>query len=188
MPLLRRIDSDETHVSDSEPEREARRRARDNSHCLSADSSAPNSPLSCRAPLSAISNTVLDAEPDARRTLDSRLSAIEGDLAEIKDKLEALRCRKCNRVSFVSGSPPSTPLPKRARIMRDQPVGPDSPVGRLEEPRIHRSSLMVSTPEREEMGRCLGESLQQISTPHTIPLHRPHGQRKIVARGVYEFA
>jgi hypothetical protein len=57
--------------------------------------------------------------------------------------------------------------------MRDKAVGPNSPVGRLEEPRIHRSSLMVSTPEREEIGRCLDESLQQTSAPRTILLGLP---------------
>ncbi|KAJ7278377.1 hypothetical protein C8J57DRAFT_1713226 [Mycena rebaudengoi] len=171
MPLLHHTDSDTTHVSDSEPEQEARRYVRDNSDRSSPDSSAPNSPR--RTPLSAISNTVVDTEPSSRRALDSRLSAIEGDIAEIKDALKALRCRKRNRASPVGGSPPSTPLPKRARIMRDKAVGPNSPVGRLEEPRIHRSSLMVSTPEREEIGRCLDESLQQTSAPRTILLGLP---------------
>jgi hypothetical protein len=198
MPLLRRMDSDKTHVSDSEPEREARRSKSDNSHS-SDDSSAPNSPLPRRAPLSAISNTVREG---ARCTIDSRLSAIEGDLAKIKDQLEVL-CRSAsllsnipcgrpltfsfserNRVSFISSSPPSTPPPKRARIICDQQVGPDSPVGRLEEPRIHRSSLMANTPEREELGHCFNESLQQISAPRAVSLHRPRGQQKTLTRRV----
>ena len=61
--------------------------------------------------------------------------------------------------------------------MRDQPVGPDSPVGRLDEPRIHRSSLRVSTPEGEEIGQELGrwleESLHQSSGPPTVASRRP---------------
>ncbi|KAJ6561384.1 hypothetical protein DFH09DRAFT_1479649 [Mycena vulgaris] len=151
-PNLGRLDSDTTHVSDSEPEREARRRARHNSHSSTA-SSAPNSPAPQRMPLSAVSNTLPVAEPAERPALDCRLSAVEGELAEIKVGLAALRSQKRSRTSsgFESGSPPSTPLPKRARIMCHRPVGPDSPVGRLDEPRIHRSSLRVSTPEREEI-------------------------------------
>ncbi|KAJ7221992.1 hypothetical protein C8J57DRAFT_1731661 [Mycena rebaudengoi] len=110
MPLPHHTDSDTTHVSDSEPEQEARRYVRDNSDRSSPDSSAPNSPR--RTPLSAISNTVVDTEPSSRRALDSRLSAIEGDIAEIKDALKALRCRKRNRASPVGGSPPFHSTPK----------------------------------------------------------------------------
>ena len=83
MPQLHRTDSDTTHASDSEPEREARRRARDNSPAKSA----PSSPPPRRTPLSTISNTVVQR---ARLTLHNRFSAIEGGLAEIKDKLDAL--------------------------------------------------------------------------------------------------
>jgi hypothetical protein len=77
------------------------------------------------------------------------------------------------RKLLVGNSAPSTPLPKRARIMRDQKVGGDSPVGRLEEPRIHRSSLMASTPEREDIAHCLSEALQPASARRKIPLRRP---------------
>ncbi|KAJ6565219.1 hypothetical protein DFH09DRAFT_1315015 [Mycena vulgaris] len=89
-PNLGRLDSDTTHVSDSEPEREARRRARHNSHSSTA-SSAPNSPAPQRMPLSAVSNTLPVAEPAERPALDCRLSAVEGELAEIKVGLAALR-------------------------------------------------------------------------------------------------
>lgn len=67
--------------------------------------------------------------------------------------------------------------------MCDQRVGPDSPVGRLEEPLIHRSSLMATTPEQEEIRRSLGEILQPISPPLTIP-RGAHEQRKALARRV----
>ncbi|KAJ7079131.1 hypothetical protein B0H15DRAFT_859209 [Mycena belliarum] len=186
MPILRRLDSSTTHVSDSEPEREARCRACENSRSpeSSAEASVPNSPPPHRLPLSAISNTVADTERRTRRTVDRRLSAIEGDLAEIKDKLEVLCGQKRNNMS-LSSSPPSTPPSKRARTMRDQPVGPDTPVGRLEEPRIHRSSLMLSTPEREEMQRSLDDSMQQISAPHAILLRRPDGRQKTLVRRVH---
>ncbi|KAJ7237916.1 hypothetical protein B0H12DRAFT_1125274 [Mycena haematopus] len=93
MPLLR---SDTMHVSDSEPEREALRRARDNSNYSSADS-APNSPLPRRAPLSTISNTGVHTKLGSHCPLDSRLEVIERDIAEIKDTLKGLRCRKRSR-------------------------------------------------------------------------------------------
>ncbi|KAJ7083821.1 hypothetical protein C8R43DRAFT_1115465 [Mycena crocata] len=143
---LRRLPSETTHASDSEPEREAHRRAHENPETQSSSgshSSASNSPPPCHA------------EPHPQRTLDSCLAAVEKDLAEIKQELN---CQKHHRES-VDDSRPSTPHPKLARCMRDQLVGSDSPVGRLEEPQIHRSSLMLSTPEREEMSRCLGEVL-----------------------------
>ncbi|KAJ7788786.1 hypothetical protein B0H14DRAFT_3162395 [Mycena olivaceomarginata] len=167
MPFPRRTDSDTTHVSDSEPEREAYRR--DNSPSSSSNSSAPNTP-SHRSPLSTISDNTLGTRPDARNTLESRLTAIEGDLAEIKDKLGVQSRRK--RKLLVGNSSPSTPPPKRVRIMRNKKVGCDSPVGRLEEPRIHRSSLMASTPEREDIARCLSEALQPASAKRSIPSRR----------------
>ncbi|KAJ7895851.1 hypothetical protein B0H13DRAFT_1885374 [Mycena leptocephala] len=151
MPLLHRIYSDKTHVSDSEPEREARRRKRDNSHSSLDDSSAPNSPLPCCTPLSEISNTVREARLGARCTIDSCLSAIEGDLAKIKDQLGVL-CQKCNRASFVSSSPPSTPPPKRARIMHNQPVGPDSPSMQ----RVLTRAASLNITEREELLKSYG--------------------------------
>ncbi|KAJ6516524.1 hypothetical protein DFH09DRAFT_1099301 [Mycena vulgaris] len=94
MPLLHRTDSDTTHASDSDPEREARRRA----HNKSPAKSAPSSPPPHRTPLSPISNTVLEGHR-ARRTLHNRLSAIEADLAEIKEKLDTLRPQMCARYS-----------------------------------------------------------------------------------------
>jgi hypothetical protein len=93
MPLLHRIPSETTHASDSEPEREAHRRAHEKFHSSPAESS---SPPPRHMPLSTISNTVVKAEPRAQRTLDNRLSAIERDLAEIKDRLEALRPRSAS--------------------------------------------------------------------------------------------
>ncbi|KAJ7161965.1 hypothetical protein C8R43DRAFT_1233498 [Mycena crocata] len=121
---LRRLPSETTHASDSEPEREAHRRAHENSEPRSSShSSASNSPPPRRMPLSTVSNTLVDAEPHPRRTLDSRLAAIERHLVEIKQELN---CQKRHRES-VDDSRPSTPHPKRARRMRDQPVGSDSP-------------------------------------------------------------
>ncbi|KAJ7173022.1 hypothetical protein C8R43DRAFT_1102813 [Mycena crocata] len=124
--ILRRLASDTTHVSDSEPVREARCRARDNSRSSSSDdSSAPNSPLPRHTPLSAVSNTMVDAARRPERTFDSRLSGIEQDLSEIQQRLKG---EKRKRDSPVSTATASTPRPKRARLMRDQLVGPNSPL------------------------------------------------------------
>jgi hypothetical protein len=58
-------------------------------------------------------------------------------------------------------SSPTTPIAKRVRIMRDQGVGSNSPVGSLAEPLIHRSSLMATTPEREELNKLWDESFKE---------------------------
>ncbi|KAJ7263306.1 hypothetical protein C8J57DRAFT_1333294 [Mycena rebaudengoi] len=158
--LPRRMDSDTTHVSDSEPEREAYRR-NNSAQSSSCESSAPGTPPTTRPPLSALSNTMLGTDIRAWRVLDDRLSAMEGALAEIKTELYAQRRYKQDRTLFTEDLPTSTPPQKRTRTMCSQCVGGDSPVGRLEEPRIHRSSLMASTLEREEMGRSLQEGLEQ---------------------------
>ncbi|KAJ6491120.1 hypothetical protein C8R45DRAFT_1138189 [Mycena sanguinolenta] len=184
MPPPRSTDSDTTHVS--EPEREAHRR--DNSP--SANSSALNSPH--RTPLGVISNTLGNTTRlgnttwlgnTTRRTLESRLLAIEGDLVEIKNKLDMLGGQKHGR--DISDSPPSSPLHKRRRIMRDRSAGGDSPVGPLEEPRIHRTSLLASTPEREEIRRCVAEGLQQDLRLGTIARHRTRWQEKSLVRRVH---
>lgn len=50
--------------------------------------------------------------------------------------------------------------------MRDQSVGGNSPVGSLTEPLIHRSSLMATTPEREELTNLWDETFkEQFITP-----------------------
>jgi hypothetical protein len=87
MPLPR---SDTTHVSDSEPEREAHQLNDLNSS--SSDSSAPDTPLTKRAPLSGLSGNVLSTDPGTWRALNNRLSAIVGDLAKIKIKFDKHRC------------------------------------------------------------------------------------------------
>ncbi|KAJ7149490.1 hypothetical protein C8R43DRAFT_1236500, partial [Mycena crocata] len=85
------------------------------------------------ATILAVSNTMVDAARRPERTFDSRLSGIERDLSEIQQRLKG---EKHKRDSPVSTATASTPRPKRARLMRDQLVGPNSPVGRLEQPRI----------------------------------------------------
>ncbi|KAJ7694394.1 hypothetical protein B0H17DRAFT_1132027 [Mycena rosella] len=168
--LPRRTDSELTHVSDSEPEREASRRS------FSSDSaeSLPATPPTERPPLSALSNTVLGTEPGTWRSLDKRLQAIEGSLAEIKRELHVQRRQKRDNTSLHDTSTTFTPPRKRARVMRSQCVGSDSPVGRLAEPRIHRSSLMASTLDQEEMACSLHADLLRIQRRS---LHRPRRQR-----------
>ncbi|KAF8147223.1 hypothetical protein K438DRAFT_1989806 [Mycena galopus ATCC 62051] len=144
MPIPRRTSSNTTHVSDSEPEREARRRNEAQS------SSPPDSPPPQRTPLSSISNTLLGTEPIRRPTIETRLSKLEGEIAEIEYDLNVLRHEKRNR---TPPSPPSTPLPKRRRTMHGNTATAETP--------ILRSSLMASTPERHEMTRIVSEGIQQ---------------------------
>ncbi|KAJ6601691.1 hypothetical protein DFH09DRAFT_1125723 [Mycena vulgaris] len=149
----RRTESDLTHVSDSEPEREAS--PLNQAHPFSTDSSERPLPAPSpteRPPLSTLSNTALGTCPGTWLTLDKRLQAIEGSLAEIERKLHV---QKRDSPSLHDASTTVTPPRKRARVMRSQCVGSDSPVGRLAEPRIHRSSLMASTLDQEEMARSL---------------------------------
>jgi hypothetical protein len=72
----------------------------------------------------------------------------------------------------ASSSPPPR---KRRRVMRNQCVGGDSPVGSLAERRIHRSSLMASTLDREEMTRSIHADLLRIQrrSPRRRPRPRP---------------
>ncbi|KAJ7637326.1 hypothetical protein DFH06DRAFT_1478800 [Mycena polygramma] len=79
---LRRAHSSTTHVSDSEPEREAFRTNLIGacSSTSSFNSSAPDTPPTERPPLSSLSNTVPDNEPMTSRAIHERLSAMEGVL------------------------------------------------------------------------------------------------------------
>ncbi|KAJ7079201.1 hypothetical protein C8R44DRAFT_979224 [Mycena epipterygia] len=170
--LTRRTDSEITHVSDSEPEREASRL--DHAHSFSSNSSErslPATPPTERPPLSSLSNTTLATEPGALRSLDRRLQAIEGSLAEIKRELHV---QKRDRTSLRDASTTLTLPRKRARVMRSQCVGSDSPVGRLTERRIHRSCLMASTLDQEEMAQSLHADFLRLQRQS---LRRPYQQR-----------
>ncbi|KAJ7612796.1 hypothetical protein DFH06DRAFT_1243124 [Mycena polygramma] len=195
---LRRAHSSTTHVCDSEPEREDFRTnligAR--SSTSSFNSSAPDTPPTERPPLSSLSNTVLNSEPITSRAIHERLSAMEGVLCEIKMELSAQRrhsacCWPWTRCLLMiiperrpSGgpTPTSSPAPKRMRAMKNQCVGDESPVGRLEEPRIHRSSLMVSTPERAEISRCLYEGFREAHQRRRPTTPTPSGSRNSVGK------
>ncbi|KAJ7024038.1 hypothetical protein C8F04DRAFT_1132557 [Mycena alexandri] len=160
MPIPRRASSNTTHVSDSEPEREALRR-----NSLK-NSSPPNSPRH-RAPLSSISNTLVGTNRVITRTVEARLSKLENDIGEIKRELRELKHNKRSRCSH-STSPPSTPVPKRPRTVQQTPETP-----------ILRSSLMVSTPERDALARWVSNDLQQSLREG----QRRHLNRKRVAPG-----
>jgi hypothetical protein len=85
-----RTESDLTHVSDSEPEREAsRRRNHAESFSSESESFAATPPATGRPALSSISNAVLGSSPAC--SLGKRLDAIEANIAEIKSELNAQR-------------------------------------------------------------------------------------------------
>ncbi|KAJ7107584.1 hypothetical protein C8R44DRAFT_858032 [Mycena epipterygia] len=174
-PIPRRTSSEITHVSDSEPEEEACRRRQ------AQFSPLPDSPPAQRTPLAAISNTFLRTEPIGKRTIETRLSRLEEEITEIK---HLLTHGKRNR---STQSPPYTPLRKRRRIT-DNEATPETP--------ILRSSLMVSTPERDEMARDLAryvsEGVQQtLRESHGRNLERDSvmgtsGMRKKLRRRAHE--
>ncbi|KAJ7637279.1 hypothetical protein DFH06DRAFT_1335954 [Mycena polygramma] len=113
----RRAQSDTTHVSDSEPEREAYRQNKTPFESpLPLYPSTPDTTPTKRMPLSALSNTAVGPEPSPWHALNDRLSSIEGGLAEIKTELYA----QVSQSSFCEGSTPSTPPSKRARTMHNQ--------------------------------------------------------------------
>ncbi|KAJ7306230.1 hypothetical protein DFH08DRAFT_1054784 [Mycena albidolilacea] len=174
MPIPCRTFSDTTHVSDSEPEQEAQRRNE-------TQSSPPPSPH--RTPLSLISNTLLGTEPSGGFMLETRLSKLEGEMAEIKYNLHVLRRGKRNR---ATQSPPSTPIPKRRRTTHDNAAIPETP--------ILRSSLMASTPERDEITSSVSNGIQQsLRECHRKNFERdpvapgPSGMRRKLRRRVHEF-
>jgi hypothetical protein len=57
--------------------------------------------------------------------------------------------------------------------MRDASAGGDSPVGAIASPRIHRSSLMASTPERDELSRQLEYDFLRTRDRELRKLRRP---------------
>ncbi|KAJ6517660.1 hypothetical protein DFH09DRAFT_1098868 [Mycena vulgaris] len=136
--IPRRISSETTHVSDSEPEREARRLLEHSDSGFSSDIEPAPDPSGAtgRPPFSAFSNTVLGTDPGTWNSLDKWPQAIEGDITEIRRDLRAQGLHKRDRNESQNDPAPSTPPRKRARVMRSH-------------------SLMAGTPEREEMGRSL---------------------------------
>ncbi|KAJ7652623.1 hypothetical protein B0H17DRAFT_1214884 [Mycena rosella] len=165
MPLPRRTSSNTTHVSDSEPEREAYRR--DNPET----SSPPDSPSPRRTPLSLISNTCVNTRPIREPAVETRLSRLEGEIAELKHDLRVLTSSKRSR---PMESPPSTPLSKRRRSVYDGAT-PETP--------ILRSSLMATTPERDELARCVSENIRQCQCRNLLSQRAPVAPRAPGTRG-----
>ncbi|KAJ7722858.1 hypothetical protein B0H14DRAFT_3006156 [Mycena olivaceomarginata] len=176
MPPIRRSDSEVTHVSDSEPECEAVRREQQESSPLSSRKSFHYSP---RAPLTQISNTPKHAR------IHRRIATIEKELADIKQEVQAgtsdagTAPGSLKRPGSRSLTPspsrasafPSTPPRNKRRCVRSVGVGGDSPVGRLSSPRVHRSSLLLSTPEREQLSREMGCGNEEaFESPFISPL------------------
>ncbi|KAJ7463132.1 hypothetical protein B0H11DRAFT_2053487 [Mycena galericulata] len=175
MPIPRRTFSDMSHVSDSEPEGEA-------PHHNKAQGSSPPPPQ--RTPLSSISNTVVGSEPIGRRTLETRLSKVEGEMADIKHEIRVLRRGKRTR---TSKSPPSPPLPKRRHTMRADTAITETPISRT-------SLRMASTPERDEIARYVSEGIRQsLREFHRQCFERtpaapgPSGVRRKLCRRAHEY-
>ncbi|KAJ7738002.1 hypothetical protein B0H16DRAFT_1694973 [Mycena metata] len=95
---------------------------------------------------SSISNTLVGNDPVRTQTVEARLFKLENDMGEIKRELCELKRNKRSRHSR-STSPLLTPVPKRPRTVQETP--------------IMRSSLMVSTPERDALAHWVSNDLQQ---------------------------
>ncbi|KAK7000914.1 hypothetical protein R3P38DRAFT_3218126 [Favolaschia claudopus] len=64
------------------------------------------------------------------------------------------------------------PRRKKRRLIHDACLGSDSSIGRLDSPRILRSSLLLPTPEREEMTREMGKHRRQLFDDHLQQLRQ----------------
>ncbi|KAF8182252.1 hypothetical protein K438DRAFT_1840534 [Mycena galopus ATCC 62051] len=183
-PLIHRT-SDVSHVSDSEPEREALRcRCR----CRSLEASSPTLPESpTRPPLSTISNTTRARKHTCCPNFGS--SSMEFRLCAMELAISGMREDVARAISVVEPggrkrlrspslpSPSTPPPPKKYRSMK---IGSDSPIGRLDEPRIHRSSLLLSTPEREENSREAHQMLRDLRGERELSL--PNSRSGTTAR------
>ncbi|KAJ7340718.1 hypothetical protein DFH08DRAFT_875101 [Mycena albidolilacea] len=124
MPPIRRFDSDTTHVSDSEPERETAREAarlvrahktRTSRTCTSSARRRSSTPFSDS------SNTQQIPEPAAIEPyfgLEARLSNLESEVAQLRVPLKA----------------PTPQRPEHGRSLADKCVGNDFPIDTPENP------------------------------------------------------
>ncbi|KAK6971833.1 hypothetical protein R3P38DRAFT_3241791 [Favolaschia claudopus] len=138
---LRRSSSDISHVSDSEPER------------IAATQRAKSSRKARRQreALASIPNVSSSTNED----VSGRILVLEGHGEATGMRVEAHAGRDSRYAR-----PPSTPPPKRFRVHHDACVGNDSPLGRIDSPLIHQSSLRLPTPERDANSRELEESVR----------------------------
>ncbi|KAF8146708.1 hypothetical protein K438DRAFT_1944447 [Mycena galopus ATCC 62051] len=167
--LIHRSESESgtTHVSDSEPEFQATQRK------LREDSPSFQTPSLIRTPLRTISN--IPAEKS--HSVDGDLSMLEKELVDARYLVQNLRRRLNKRALSPSTSSPihsgvTTPPRNKRRCMKSVSVGGDSPVGRLCSPRIHRSSLLLTTPEREELSREMSDETSDIHDGNSSPVLR----------------
>ncbi|KAJ7892987.1 hypothetical protein B0H13DRAFT_2037882 [Mycena leptocephala] len=133
MPEIRRIDSDTTHVSDSEPEREA---AREAAQLIGARKLTPAERTSSAqrrssTPFSDTSNTQQNLEPTAIEPLfglEARLINLEREVAQLRVALNVLA---------------STPglRAQHERSLADKGVGGDLPMDSPDPPLVAPSSF-----------------------------------------------
>ncbi|KAK7002056.1 hypothetical protein R3P38DRAFT_2795068 [Favolaschia claudopus] len=142
MPL-NRLDSTVTHVSDSEPER--------------ASTPEDEIPQPC-GPLTPLTNfnmmqTTVRKRAKPRVSVNDRLVNLEEAVQGLRNEINGVRDRvETSPNKSAASPPPSTPLHKRKRTASDAELG---------SPRMRRSSLLVSTPEREENGRELTAAIHR---------------------------
>ncbi|KAK7021585.1 hypothetical protein R3P38DRAFT_2780797 [Favolaschia claudopus] len=151
---LRRSSSDISHVSDSEPERiaatqraKSSRKARRQREALA---SIPN-----------VSSSTNEDVSGRILVLEDTVKQLECELKLMRDEIRGMPAApRLSVTRRATASPPSTPPPKRFRVHHDACVGNDSPLGRIDSPLIHQSSLRLPTPERDANSRELEESVR----------------------------
>ncbi|KAJ7144208.1 hypothetical protein C8R44DRAFT_973836 [Mycena epipterygia] len=145
MPALRRFDSDTTHVSDSEPEREASQPQAPESHACTLR--VPSKRRRTHIPFSDRSNAQVDhgtatAEPYFR--LESRMIHVEREIANLNVQLHAA-LKALSHITHMT-----LPTPQHEHSTADKCVGGDTPMGALDSPLV-----VLDDAVQEEVARQL---------------------------------
>ncbi|KAJ7264651.1 hypothetical protein C8J57DRAFT_1331640 [Mycena rebaudengoi] len=138
MSKLRRFDSDTTHVSDSEPERQAARAKMCKSHKSRTTTGMSSAHCRTQPPFSDRSNF----QEDCRSAKNERNLSVEARLSRIERELADLRAQR-HAAPKVSSHPrcQTPPSPQHRRSTVDKCVGGDIPIGALDSPLVALSSF-----------------------------------------------
>ncbi|KAJ7107383.1 hypothetical protein C8R44DRAFT_987025 [Mycena epipterygia] len=128
MPALRRFDSDTTHVSDSEPEREASQPQAPESHAYRSNAQ--------------VDHGTAAAEPYFR--LESRMIHVEREIANLNVQLHAA-LKALSHITHMT-----LPTPQHEHSTADKCVGGDTPMGALDSPLV-----VLDDAVQEEVARQL---------------------------------
>ncbi|KAJ7258507.1 hypothetical protein C8J57DRAFT_1340862 [Mycena rebaudengoi] len=160
MSKLRRFDSDTTHVSDSEPERQAARAKMCKSHKSRTTPGMSSARCRTQPPFSDRSNF----QEDCRSAKNERNLSVEARLSRIEGACRFARAAACCTERLSSHPRCQTPpSPQHRRSTVDKCVGGDIPIGALDSPLVALSSFEDAV--RVEVRRQLAgahEALDEI--------------------------